>query len=190
MYRQIFIDPVHRDISIYCFVLGKQKIKRTKLHDFCDAFQAVLYIKFIDHKQNCYVNILCAKSRVAPFKTISLPKLELSAAMLLAKLFNKVYSIISHKIEDHYFWTDSTIVLSWLSGEPTPWKVFVANRVSEIQSQTDSDRWYHVKGEENPTNIMWRGLLPSQLRNSKLWFHGPSWLHPHPEIWRCNHISN
>jgi hypothetical protein len=81
-----------------------------------------------------------------------------------------VYPIISHKIDDHYFWTDSTIVLSWLSGEPTQWKVFVANRVSEIQSQTDSDRWYHVKGEENPADIISLGLLPSQLRNSKLWF--------------------
>jgi hypothetical protein len=184
--------PSLHDISISRFVLGKQKIKRTELC-FCDASQAaygaVLYIKFIDQEQNCHVNILCAKSRVAPIKTISSPKLELSAAMLLAKLFNKVYPIISHKIDDHYFWTDSTIVLSWLSGEPTQWKVFVANRVSEIQSQTDSDRWYHVKGEENPADIISRGLLPSQLRNSKLWFHGPRWLHSHPDTWRCNHIS-
>jgi hypothetical protein len=140
--------------------------------------------RFQSLKQICHVNILCA------IKTISLPKLELSAAMLLAKLFNKVYPIISHKIDDHYFWTDSTIVLSWLSGEPAQWKVFVANRVSEIQSQTDTDRWYHVKGEENPADIISRGLLPSQLRNSKLWFHGPSWLHSHPDTWRCNHISN
>jgi hypothetical protein len=71
--------PSLHDISISRFVLGKQKIKRTELHGFCDASQAaygaVLYIKFIDHKQNCHVNILCAKSRVAPIKTISLPKL-------------------------------------------------------------------------------------------------------------------
>jgi hypothetical protein len=107
--------------------------------------------------------------------------------MLLAKLFNKVYPIISHKIDDHHFWKDSTIELSC---EPTQWKVFLANRVSEIQSQTDSDRWYHAKGEKNPADIISRGLLPSQLRNSKLWFYDQSWLHSHPDTWRCNHISN
>jgi hypothetical protein len=61
--------------------------------------------------------------------------------------------------------------------------------LKRFQSQTDSDRWYHVKGEENLADIISRGLLPSQLRNSKLWFHGPSWLYSHPDTWRCNHIQ-
>ncbi|XP_072934990.1 uncharacterized protein [Epargyreus clarus] len=77
----------------------------------------------------------------------------------------------------HVFaWTDSTIVLSWLCGEPWRWKQFVANRVVEILDNSCNDQWHHVSSEQNPADIASRGAFISNLKNSNLWWEGPEWL--------------
>uniref|UniRef100_A0A182RL82 Integrase_H2C2 domain-containing protein n=1 Tax=Anopheles funestus TaxID=62324 RepID=A0A182RL82_ANOFN len=75
-----------------------------------------------------------------------------------------------------FFWVDSTIVLHWLSGTPSRWKQFVANRVLEIQHLTERLNRSHVTGEQNPADIISRGMMPTHLRDAALWWHGPAWL--------------
>ncbi|RVE40976.1 hypothetical protein evm_014374 [Chilo suppressalis] len=75
-----------------------------------------------------------------------------------------------------YAWTDSSIVLSWLCGESSHWKQFVANRVIEVLENVSDKQWYHVTSEENPADIASRGALLSQLKFCKLWWEGPEWL--------------
>lgn len=151
-----------------------------EIHGFCDAsilaYGACIYLKTINSKDETSVQLLCAKSRVAPLKTTTVPRLELCGALLLSRLLSKVISSLSHMSFDIYLWSDSTIVLSWLNTCPSELKTFVANRVSEIQNASKSSLWRHVPTEHNPADIISRGLSPSQLLESKLWWHGPEFL--------------
>jgi hypothetical protein len=71
-------------------------------------------------------------------------------------------------------WTDSTIVLCSLKQVPTLWKIFVANRVSEIQ---DIHSWQHVRSADNPANYVSRGVAPQLLSSLSQWWNGPDFLH-------------
>jgi hypothetical protein len=69
------------------------------------------------------------------------------------------------------------ITLAWIKGESHRWKTFVANRVSEIQDITNKDQWNHVRSEDNPADILSRGIHADQLlQNISHWWQGPSWL--------------
>jgi hypothetical protein len=69
------------------------------------------------------------------------------------------------------------VVLAWLNNSPNTWQTFVANRTAEIQELTAISEWRHVKGKENPADLVSRGLSPCKLVDNELWFKGPSWLH-------------
>ncbi|XP_062714400.1 uncharacterized protein LOC134291107 [Aedes albopictus] len=157
-----------------------------ELHGFCDAsnkaYGACFYVRTISETGEVCVRLLTAKSRVAPLdnlkrgnKRLSTPRLELSSALLLAHLFEKVVSSLGIHAR-YFFWTDSTIVKCWLSSSPSRWKQFVANRVSEIQYITKDGVWNHVAGLQNPADIISRGMAPVQLQYESLWFSGPYWL--------------
>lgn len=104
------------------------------------------------------------------------PLLELCGAMLLAQLMQKTMECLRLAADNVYFWTDSTIVLSWINSEPKTWNTFVANRVSEIQKLTNPSNWKHVKSAENPADILSRGCTSEELLSCDLWWSGPEWL--------------
>lgn len=166
-----------------------------QLHGFCDsserAYGACIYIRSENREGHIQVRLLCAKSRVAPLKVISLPRLELCAAVLLTQLANKVINALDMTIDKIFYWTDSSIVLSWLSAEPYTWQTFVSNRVSEIQQSSQIDEWYHVKSCNNPADIISRGINPTEITQCKLWWQGPEYLSQIEESWpKHAHISN
>lgn len=151
-----------------------------QLHVFSDASQdaygACLYIRSIDENSVISTNLLCAKSKVAPTKSLSIPRLELCGALVAARLSHKVINSLDYQIDQIYYWTDSTILLGWLKTEPILLKTFVANRISEIQSKTNPNSWHHVSTSQNSADLLSRGLYPGLLKDSTLWWHGPSWL--------------
>jgi hypothetical protein len=73
-------------------------------------------------------------------------------------------------------WTDSTVALGWIKGEPRKWKTFVANGVTEIQQLTDPSMWSHCPGKGNPADLLTRGVLAEELVSSEQWLQGPSWM--------------
>ncbi|KMQ86241.1 hypothetical protein RF55_14823 [Lasius niger] len=158
-----------------------------QLHGFCDAsmraYGACIYIRITDKQNNHFARLLCSKSRLAPIKCISLPRLELCGAVLLSQLINKVLNANIIKFNRVYLWSDSTIVLSWLRSMSSRWAIFVANRVGEIQRCTKIDDWHHVPTKYNPADLISRGVMPSQLVQSSLWWSGPSWLQCNPIEW-------
>lgn len=158
-----------------------------QLHGFCDASQAAygacIYIRSIDDAGTVNVQLLTARSRVAPLKSISLPRLELCGAVLLANLVQKVIQALTCTSSKHYFWTDSEIVLAWIQGEPSRWQTFVGNRIAELQRLTDARDWSHVRSEHNPADLISRGSSPEQLLNATLWWEGPPWLSENSSQW-------
>lgn len=96
------------------------------------AYGACIYICSTDATGNRVVKLLTAKSRVAPVKKQTLPRLELLAAHLLAELIEKTRNVLGLHPKKVVYFTDSTIVLSWLKVEPSQLKMFAANRISKI----------------------------------------------------------
>lgn len=168
------------DLNIPRKVISSFPNQSIELHGFCDsslkAYAAVIYIVTVGIDGNRECQLLCAKSRVAPLKTISIPRLELCGAVLLARLYNTVINILNVNINQYFLWTDSTVVINWITQHPSRWKTFVANRVSEIQTLTEPSKWFHVKSNDNPADIISRGMLPSEIKNCTLWWQGPNWL--------------
>ena len=140
------------------------------------GYGAVVYVRTYDKCSNYSVRLLGTKSRVAPLKTVTLPRLELCGALLVSKLICAVKRALNENITRQYLWSDSKVVVAWLNNSPHMWQTFVANRVAEIKDVTDIADWRHVKGEENPVDLVSRGLLPQELINNDLWFKGPTWL--------------
>ena len=143
----------------------------TILHIFADAspkaYGAAAYFQ-----QGSISSLTMSKSRAAPLKTLSMPKLELMAAVLAARLC--VFITTSLNINcSVQLWTDSQIVLYWITSK-RKLKPFVANRVNEIQSVSTS--WWYCPSTDNPADLLTRGLTCNQSHSSVQWKHGPVWL--------------
>ncbi|XP_011309469.1 uncharacterized protein [Fopius arisanus] len=143
---------------------------------------AVVYLKiFNGDKQD--VTLVCSKTKVAPLKRLTIPRLELTAALLLAKLTKYVKDQLNLTNATTYLWTDSAITLTWISSHSSRWKEFVKNRVSLFQDLTQQAHWRLVPGKENPADCASRGLSAHQLVAHKLWWTGPPWLQQDSSSW-------
>ncbi|XP_033223525.1 uncharacterized protein LOC117177134 [Belonocnema kinseyi] len=165
-----------------------------QMHGYCDAsekaFGACIYFRSYDKRGMHFTQLVCSKSRVAPLKTLSLPRLELCAAVPLSKLYSTVSQALRRlHIEKTIFWCDSTITLHWINSPTNTLKPFVGNRVAEIQSLTQSLEWRHVRTEHNPADLVSRGLASQQLINNSFWFNGPAWINDADENWPVSHLE-
>ena len=114
-----------------------------------------------------------AKSKAAPMKPLlTIPKLELSAAALLARLTVKVLRALKLPPNNLFLFTDSMDVFHWLSGHPSKWPPFIANKCSNIHYLVPQEFWYHVRSQNNPADCVSRGISPSELINHPLWWEG------------------
>lgn len=162
-------------------------VVKCELHGFSDAsnvaYAAVVYQR-LTLKSGCVVtSLLAAKSKVAPIKQLTIPRLELTAAVLLSKLMAFVKAAMKLPQVSCTCWTDSTIVLAWLKQHPSRWKTFVANRVTLVQTTVPSAIWRHVPTDQNPADCSSRGISGEQLARHGLWWKGPEWLIQSPDRW-------
>ncbi|GFX23668.1 integrase catalytic domain-containing protein [Trichonephila clavipes] len=170
---------VVNDININrCIVVEQPEV--IELHGFSDASQsaygAVVYCKSITSDGKMLVHLIASKSRVTPTKQTTIPRLELCAAVLLAKLVHRVKQALKLNVTNTFLWSDSMIVLSWIRKESYQLKTFVANRIATIQEMTSSEQWRYVATEDNPADFVSRGMDSLKLKTCELWWNGPKFL--------------
>ncbi|XP_012524189.2 uncharacterized protein LOC105829693 [Monomorium pharaonis] len=156
-----------------------------ELHGFSDASQlamaAAVYIS-VHSSAGTTISLVCSKTKVAPLKRLSIPRLELTAALLLSRLMQYVQATLKRDVTATHLWTDSLVTLSWIKSHAARWKDFVRNRVAQIQELTPDAHWRYVPGTSNPADCASRGLTTTQLQHHTLWWKGPSWILT-PDSW-------
>ena len=156
-------------------------VVNSTLHFFCDAsenaYATVCYLRTTTSDGSVNVRQVMAKSKVAPVKTVSIPRLELLGATLSATIGPSVEEKLGVSRESVFYWSDSQNVLWWISRRSRILKTFVANRVAKIQEVSDSSQWRYVATDSNPADLASRGMHIEELIASKLWWEGPPFLH-------------
>jgi hypothetical protein len=157
------------------------------MHTFSDAsefaFSAAVYFRII-FSNDIEVVLVTSKSKVAPNKVLSVPKLELQAALLGSRLANTVQHEHRLKINAKYYWTDSKTVLSWiLKSDPQNLKSFVSIRIGEILDLTNPHEWRKVPTLLNVADDATKWNDNSTYSAMDRWFTGPEFLRDPPKCW-------
>lgn len=168
-----------------------------EFYGFADAsemgYGAVIYVR-CEKENEVKMNLLTSKTRVAPVKQMSIPRLELCACELLANLMQKVRQACDKQNTRYYMFSDSKVALAWIANSPANLKPYVSNRVAAIQEKSDRTVWKYIGSKNNPADMASRGIKPSELvRNSEranLWWHGPTGIRENKESFNKNTMSS
>ena len=151
-----------------------------QLHHFSDAseegYGAVSYLCLTDALGNIACSILLGKARVAPLKTVTEPRLELTAATVAVKLHKQIKEELTLPIHEVTFSTDSTIVLQYINNSHTRFQTFVSNRLATIHDISTPSQWRHVSSDLNPADYASRGFNSHERTKLKIWLEGPRFL--------------
>lgn len=184
--------PLLNDVRIDRCVTIPEAIK-IEIHCFSDAstkaYGGCVYVRSQDGQGGLKVRLLSSKSKIAPLKTQTIPRLELCGALLTAQLYEKIRDSIRTDAQA-FFWVDSTCVLRWIQASPNVWNTFVANRVAKIQAITEPSQWFHVSGKENPADLISRGIAPGDIVKNTFWWEGPEWLKSTREYWPLSPLES
>ncbi len=156
------------------------ELKSVELHHFSDAstsgYGQCSYLRLVDEEDNVHCSFVMGKARVSPLKTVTIPRLELTAALVSVKVSNMLHKELNYKEIVDVFWTDSKVVLAYISNDARRFHVFVANRIQQIRESTSPDQWRYVESKENPADDASRGLRAQELLSCPRWLSGPEFL--------------
>ena len=165
------------------------EVTSAELHHFSDAstegYGQCSYLRLVDNDKRVHCAFVMGKARVTPLKIVTIPRLELTAAVVsvrISNLLKRELTLQQHVSE--FFWTDSKVVLGYIANESRRFHVFVANRVQKIRDSTTPEQWLYVKTDDNPADDASRGITAKELTTSARWRTGPDFL------WRENHIPD
>ncbi|XP_023806317.1 SH3 and multiple ankyrin repeat domains protein 2 isoform X1 [Oryzias latipes] len=158
-----------------------------QVHIFADAseqaYGAVAYLRTQDSNGEVHLSFILARSRVAPKRVQSIPRLELCAALTAAQLAHVLEKELTRTVNQMVLWSDSTTVLTWLQSQSCRYKVFVGGRVAEIQELTKNGTWRYVDSVNNPADDLTRGKPLRALTEHNRWSQGPPFLLQDPDTW-------
>ena len=163
-----------------------------ELHIFSDSssqmYGACAYIRAVSSKGKIHIALLTSKGRLAPLKTMSIPRLELTAAVVAVRLHQVLLRDLDLKFDSTYFWSDSQIVLAYIKSDVSRrFKVFVANRVAFIRKFTRPFQWFYIRSKDNPADIISRGCMAD--KPPKLWRNCPEFLRKFKCDWPSEYVA-
>ena len=154
--------------------------RNVQMHHFSDAselaYGTVFYLRFANTDGDVHCSFLMSKTRLAPLKTLSVPRLELTAATLAVKLDKMFRRELEVPIGRSVFWTDSRSVLCFIQNEDKRFHTFVSNRHALIHDGSTPDQWRYVDTDRNPSDVASRGLSANALLVSDSWKRRPDFL--------------
>ena len=163
------------------------------IHVFCDSSNnaSAVCVYLVERSSSAsFSNLVLSKTKVVPIKfpeareeDLRIPRKELVACLMGAKLGRRVADTLSISPESVFHWTDSSICLGWIRNLRDKTPVFVKNRVKQINSLSSAESWRHLSTHDNAADIPSRGMSIEELSNSDLWKHGPCWLTMDEEHW-------
>ena len=169
-----------------CLFPNRLNLEVSELHTFCDALEEayaaaswLIYVRSLFSNGQVVVRQVKATNKFAPKKTISVPKLELNAALLGTRIAQAMQKALPRHVRRRRFWTDSSTVRNWIRAAASDYQVFVSNRVGELQTITEADEWRFVPGRLNPADAATRSTLNGDIFPDICW-SGPDFL-SHPE---------
>jgi hypothetical protein len=129
------------------------EVASAELHHLSDAstqgYGQCSYVRLINTRDEVHCAFVMGKARVSPLKPVTIPRLELTAALVSVRVSGLLQKELDYQICSETFWTDSQVVLGYIANEARRFHVFVANRIQEIRDHTKTNQWRHVKGEDN-----------------------------------------
>ncbi|KFM63037.1 hypothetical protein X975_02648, partial [Stegodyphus mimosarum] len=178
-------------IPRYYFHVPNLDMDTVQLHIFSDAnpnaYGSVAYLRYRTDEHKFETTFVLAKSRVAPLKKLTLPRLELMGALVGARVANYLKNVLH--VSNVILWSDSEIVLHWIKSRAKKWKPFIANRISEIHEISDPCAWRHCEGKLNPADIITKGCSAKELIDFPKWWHGPAFLSLPESQWPKSKLS-
>lgn len=158
-----------------------------EVHIFCDAsecaYGSLACLCSVNFLGNLHLSFLIGRARVNPKKQLSIPKLELCAALTGAQLLKVIKNELTLKILSFTLWSDSITVLRWLHSTSCHFKVFFGTRIAEMQDLTHQNTWRYVESSRNPADDLTRGQTLAQLAQPNGWSHGPQFLLQTADKW-------
>ena len=173
--------PLLEEIKIpRCLKDTSAKEASIALHTFSDAseraYTAAVYSRHEYQDGSITTRLIASKTRLAPLKTLSIPRLELLGALIGLRLANQVCSALAIPSNSVTYWVDSLNVGYWIQGKSREYKPFVAHRVGEIHEHSNPDQWRYVPTSLNPADLGTRGMTALELTESTKWWNGPDFL--------------
>ena len=164
--------PLLKEITVTEYLEITDTAINYELHHFSDAseigYGSVSYLRVTDNQNNVRCALMMSRSRLAPLKITTIPRLELSAATLSVKLDVIIRRELDCQIDKSVFWTDSTIVLGYIKNVEKRFRTFVANRITLIHSESTLSQWQHIDTGLNPADDVSRGLTTQEMIVTKM----------------------
>ena len=158
-----------------------------ELHIFCDGsevgYGVAAYLRFENKSGEIFCTLAMAKSRLAPLKRTTIPRLELTAAKLAVTIKCTLEKELDYDIDSVRLWTDSTVTLKYINNTTKRFQRFVANRVAFIRERTEPEQWHYVPSKQNPADYASRGVPIRKFLELQDWNNGPSFLHEPKTFW-------